>query len=157
MKNATFLLLAFVLALAGCSGQDQSTPQSSGPALTAAPPAETPAPAAVQPAKPTSPERIAEIEASGQTGMWATVTEVCPKDIKTGLRTMLVWNVKESGAQRVILYVVDANGGERNFGQGDAVGEKESGPWLRPGLMFRIRNYETKDELGTLVIGEKTC
>ena len=90
MKNATFLLLAFVLALAGCSGQDQSTPQSSGPALTAAPPPETPAPAAVQPAKPTSPERIAEIEASGQTGMWATVTEVCPKDIKTGLRTMLV-------------------------------------------------------------------
>lgn len=154
MKNAPFFVLASVLALAGCTRQEPAAPQKQAePASKTTTPAKTPA----QAPKPTSPERIAEIEASGQTGVWTTVTEVCRKDIRAGLRTTLVWNVKASGAQRVILYVVDPNGTERNFGQGQSVDERETGPWMRPGLTLRVRNYDTKDELGTVVIGEKSC
>lgn len=155
VKNATLLVFTTAVLLAGCQGQEQPVQQPASQAPTAT---EAPAPAPVpQAPKPTSPERIAEIEASGRTGVWASVTEVCGTDIKAGLRTTLTWNVKDTGADRVILYVVDPNGTERNFAQGKAVGEKESGPWLRPGLTFRVRNYDTKDELGTVVIGEKSC
>jgi hypothetical protein len=153
VKNSALIVLATSLLFAGCSKQEQ--PQSA-PTTTTPAPVAAPAPAP-QPPKATSPERIAEIEASGKTGMWATVTKVCPAEAKAGLRTTLVWNVKATGANRVILYVVDPNGKERNFGQGGAVGERETGPWLRPGRTFRIRNYDTKDDLGTVVIGGKSC
>ena len=151
VKNAALVVLTTALLFVGCSKQEQ--PQVA-PATTTKPPVTAPAP---QAPKATSPERIAEIEASGKTGMWATVTDVCPADIQAGIRTTLVWNVKASGAKRVILYVVDPDGKERNFGQGAAVGEKETGPWLHPGRTFRIRNYDTKDDLGTVVIGKKSC
>jgi hypothetical protein len=156
VKIATYLVLASALTLVGCSGQEQPAPQQQSQAAEAPQAAPTPAPAARLP-KPTSPERIAEIEASGKSGLWATVTDVCRKEIRSGVRTTLVWNVKDSGAKRVILYVVDANGSERNFGQGPSVGDRETGPWLRPGLTFRVRNYDTKDDLGSIVIGEKSC
>lgn len=158
VKIAIHFVLASALTLVGCSGQEQPAPQQQSQATPApqAAPAPAPAPAAQLP-KPTSPERIAEIEASGKSGVWATVTDVCRQEIKSGVRTTLVWNVKDAGAERVILYVVDPNGAERNFGQGPSVGERETGPWLRPGLTFRVRNYDTKDELGTVVIGEKSC
>ena len=154
VKNAALFVLATALLFVGCSKQEQ--PQSAPAATTTPAPVAAPAPVPQVP-KATSPERIAEIEASGRTGMWATVTEVCPAEVKAGIRTTLVWNVKASGANRVILYVVDPDGRERNFGQGAAVGERETGPWLRPGRTFRIRNYDTKDDLGTVVIGEKSC
>ncbi|GAB3379196.1 hypothetical protein [Lysobacter fragariae] len=162
MKNAALLVLASTLAFAGCSQEapaPQATPQQEATqaAPAPAPVPEPAAPAAPQPPKPTTPERMAEIEAMGQTGIWATMTEVCKKEVKQGLRTTLMWNVKATGAERVILYVVDPNGSERNFARGQSVGERETGPWLRPGLTFRIRNYDTKADLGTLVIGEKSC
>ena len=85
------------------------------------------------------------------------MTEVCPADVKTGIRTTLTWNVKASGATRVILYVLDADGKERHFGQGAAVGERETGPWLVPGRAFRVRDFHQGNELGTVVIGRKSC
>lgn len=145
------VLASSLLALAACSKQEQT------PVATPAPPQSTPstpAPRAAQPPRPTSPERIAEIKASGQKGMWATVTDVCRGDIKSGVRTTLVWNV-EGQAERVILYVVDSKHGETHFGQGGAVGERETGPWLRPGLSFRIRNFDTREELGAIEIHER--
>lgn len=151
MKKAVFAVVAASLLFAGCSRQE--SPESAPTAQTQPTP---PVPAPQAPLAP-SPERIAEIEASGQTGLWSTVTEVCPADVKAGVRTMLVWNVKASGAKRVVLYVVDPDGRERNFGQGEAVGERETGPWLVPGRTFRIRNFHTGDALGTVVIGKKAC
>lgn len=107
--------------------------------------------------KPTSPERIAEIESTGKTGLWATSPEVCMKEVGKGLRTMLVWNVKDQGASRVVVYVISNAGEEHHFGQGGPVGEKESGPWLRPGLVFMIRDYDSKEALGSVTIMEKPC
>jgi hypothetical protein len=146
-----FVLALGLLALAACSKQEQT------PAATPAPQQPTvpaPAPRAAQPPKATSPERIAEIRASGQRGLWATVADVCQGDIKSGVRTTLVWNV-EGQAERVVLYVVDPKHGETHFGQGGPVGERETGPWLRPGLTFRIRNFDTKEELGAIEIHER--
>jgi len=145
------VLASSLLALAACSKQEQAPVATPAPQQSTAP---APAPRAAQPPKPTSPERIAEIKASGQTGLWATVVDVCPADVKAGVRTTLVWNV-EGQAERVILYVVDPKHGETHFGQGGAVGERETGPWLRPGLSFRIRNFDTKEELGALGIQER--
>jgi hypothetical protein len=54
-------------------------------------------------------------------------------------------------------HVVDKNGQERNFGQGGPIGLKETGPWLRPGITFKIRAADSKQELGSVVIGEKQC
>ena len=104
-----------------------------------------------------TPEEIAQIDASGKTGLWSDVTDVCPKDAKAGVRTTLTWNVKASGAERVVVYVVDKNGQERNFGQGGPIGLKETGPWLHPGIIFKIRAADSKQELGSVVIGEKQC
>jgi hypothetical protein len=158
MKNPAilFVLAAGLMTLGACSRQEQPATAET-PAAAPAPEPAAPAPAAKpQPPKPTSPERIAEIEASGKTGLWATVTDVCRKDVKSGVRTTLAWNVKGQ-AERVILYVVDAKHGETHFGQGGPVGERESGPWLQPGLTFRIRNFDTKEDVGSVVIGERAA
>jgi hypothetical protein len=146
-----FVLALGLLALAACSKQEQTPAATPAPQQPTAP---APAPRAAQAPKPTSPERIAEIKASGQKGLWATVADVCRDDIKSGVRTTLVWNV-EGQAERVVLYVVDQKHGETHFGQGGPVGERETGPWLRPGLSFRIRNFDTKEELGAIEINER--
>ena len=154
VNNLTKMLVLALspLVLAACSKEQQT------PVATPVPPQSTvsaPAPSAARPPRPTSPERIAEIKASGKKGLWATVADVCPGDIKSGLRTTLAWNV-EGRAERVILYVVDAKHGEMHFGQGGAVGERETGPWLRPGVSFRIRNFDTREELGVVEINERS-
>ena len=149
-KTSIPLVLAGFLLLAACSKSEQ--PVAESPASTgAATPVSSSSP---QPATPASPERIAELEASGKTGLWATVDDVCARDIRSGVRTMLRWNVK-GRADRVTLYVVDAKHGETHFGQGGPVGERETGPWLRPGLTFRIRNHDTKEDLGSVVIAAR--
>lgn len=135
-------LLAGFLSLAACSQPEQPTAASG----TQAPPA-----AAKQ---QTPEERLAAIEASGRTGLWASVSDVCRQDIGHGVRTTLSWNVK-GHADHVVLFVIDAKHGEQHFGQGGPVGERETGPWLQPGLVFLIRAAGTNEELGRVQIGEK--
>lgn len=147
------LVLLLATALVACQKSEPSQPERT----SEVPSSFEAKPAPAIPPKPTSPERIAEIEATGQTGLWATTSEVCTSEVRSGLRTMLVWNVKGTGASRVIVYVVTNDGEERHFGQGGPVGEKETGPWLRPGLVFKIRNFESKEELGSVTITGKSC
>lgn len=150
------LLAAFVvLGLAACN------PQAPTPSVTNPSPADSAnSDAAKKPIAKKLPRRItaeeiAQIEASGRTGLWSEVTEMCPG--AKPVRTTLTWNVKSSGAARVVVYVLAKNGEERNFGQGGAIGLKETGPWLRPGTTFKIRAAGTKQELGSLTISEKQC
>ncbi len=142
------------LALAACKPKVEpaEAPQSEASEATQ-PPTESEAPPNPFP-KNASPERIAEIQTIGRTGLWSDVTEVCRGQRP---RAVLTWNVADSGAERVILYVLDKDGSERNFGQGGAVGEKQTGPWLSPGTTFRLRDKAEKAELASLVIGEKSC
>jgi len=128
---------------------------TAAPATTTAP-AAIPGPATPKPAGPTA-EELAAIEATGKTGLWADVSEVCAKDVKTGIATMVSWNVQTETDGRVIVSLVDTAGKERDFGNGGPIGHKQTGPWLRPGLKFRLRTKDGDKQLAELVIAEKKC
>jgi len=156
MSNAlarTAPTLLVLIALAACN-REAPTPAPADAAPATREPAAVPAPPARRPARRITPDEIAQIEASGRTGLWSEVTEVCAG--AKPVRTTLTWNVAPSGAERVVVYVVD-KGVERNFGQGGPIGLKETGPWLRAGTEFKLRAAGTKEELGNLVIGRKQC
>lgn len=161
MNKTYYIVVLSALLLSGCGRKDADsspTPASAQPvaaANSASPTAEKPAPKPI-PAR-LSAEDIAAIEATGKTGLWADVTEVCAKDVKTGVSTMLTWNVKDRHDGRVVVYLIDKNGAPRNFGQGGPVGQKQTGPWLRPGMVFKIRSLDTKQDLSELVISETQC
>lgn len=135
----TAMLATSVLA-SGCK-QKVAEPAPAPPAAaTEAPPAAKPLPRIAPPA------RIAEIKASGKTGFWSDPAEACP-----GRRTaILTWNVEASGATSVILYGVGKDGNERKFGHGGPVGERQTGPWVRPGITFKLRNADGGAELGSI-------
>ena len=154
MKPNHLALVCSLLLLGACS-RPEPVPATEASTSTTTAPADV-AVAQPQPPKVVTAERIQEIEASGQTGLWSSVNEICAKDVNQGLRTTLTWNVKDKNPEKVVVFVLDKHG-ERHFGQGGPVGEKESGPWLRPGLTFKIRDSNTNDELGSVVIGEKSC
>lgn len=156
MKPTHIATLLLALAATGCNKPQAPVPTASLPR-----PAQEQAPSAAQKAKvlppQATPEEIAEIEATGRTGLWSDVNEVCIADARKGIRATLYWNVKDSGAERVIVYAVDRAGKEKNFGRGGPVGRKQTGPWLRPGVSFKIRAADTQEELGKVLIGEKPC
>ncbi len=155
-----FLACAFAcFLLLGCKEKiDPSTPAAAPAAqdgeAAATDAAGAPATGARQATGPATPARIAEIEADGKRGFWSETTEVCRGDHP---RAWLVWNVRDSGAERVVVYVVDKAGEEQHFGQGGPVGEKQTGPWLYPGIVFKLRAMDDGRELGSVQVGEKAC
>lgn len=158
MKSVLACTLAAFLLL-GCKDKIQDDDPAAAPAPAVQPAGSDRGAATVQadgrqPTGPATPERTAAIEADGRTGLWSEVTEVCRGDHP---RTWLLWNVRDSGAERVIVYVVDKTGEERHFGQGGPVGEKQTGPWLVPGIEFKLRAMDDGRELGSIRIGEKAC
>lgn len=158
MKAIPCLLFCSVLALSACKDKIENNTADSADAA----PANVEAPADAAPGtdaadatpqrRGTSPERIAAIEATGRTGLWADVDATCGAGPREARITTLAWNVTGSGAERVVVYVVNEDGEERNFGTGGPIGEKQTGPWLRPGITFRIRDRETKEQIDEVVI-----
>jgi hypothetical protein len=74
------------------------------------------------------------------------------------LTALLRWNVSDSGATGIVLTVFDPRQGEeKRFGRGGPSGTKQTGPWLRPGLVFRVRNQADNTELGKVAIEGRTC
>lgn len=154
MKRYPLLCLTVAaLLLSACNRPANDTAATPSAARTA--PAV--APVAKPRARRITAEDIAQIEATGRTGLWSQITEVCRQPVKPGIATLLTWNVKASGADTVVLYVVARNGQERNFGRGGPVGRKATGPWLRPGTVFKLRRQDNKQEVGAVTIGEKAC
>lgn len=156
MKALPCLLFCSVLALSACKDkiENDTTLPAADPAAAATADDAGQAPARADNDRPrvTTPERIAAIEAEGRTGLWADVDATCGTGPRENRVTTLTWNVTESGSERVVLYVVSEDGNERNFGTGGPVGEKETGPWLRPDITFRLRDRETKEQIDELVI-----
>lgn len=157
MRNSLIFIL-FIMPLAtGCKDKVErptashaSTSQSAKQSDGSPDPPDDPAPKP-QPGQIT-PERVAEIKASGRTGFWSQITEVCPR---TWEETTLTWNISNEPVNRFVVYVVDKDGTEHHFGQGGAVGEKRTGPWLKPGLQFKLRSAGDKREVGVVEIGLK--
>jgi hypothetical protein len=91
-------------------------------------------------------------------GLSAAPDSVRNCDVKAGVATLLRWDVTDSGAQRVVLTVQNPKRGEeKRFGRGGPVGSKQTGPWLRPGLIFRLRDQATNAELGSVIINGVPC
>lgn len=157
MRTPIATALALALVLAGCKQKiDDSaantslpTPASAQRAAPAPPQARASTGSTKKLPRFASPARIAEIKASGRNGFWIDTPEFCP-----GHRVgVLTWNVEASGARKVVVYVIDSKGGkENNFGRGGPVGERQTGPWLKPGLTFKLRNADGGAELGSITI-----
>lgn len=166
MNKSLILVAAFGLAsISACkpiSTPDQSQSAPSATAANAANAANAASPAPARKRAPVvTPERIAEITASGRKGFWSNVSEVCPSDRPLSDAT-LTWNVTDSGVKRVVVYLIDpkrdSDGKGRHLGGPlGPVGERTTGHWLRPGMIFKLRSRDDDKELGSIIIGEKPC
>ena len=154
MKKAPILAAALALALAACNQEPASSPTGQAPDASPAAVAGAPAAAPTQ-ASAQGKVDVAGIEASGKTGLWAEPAGVCAKGSKDGV--LIAWNVKDSGAAKVDVNVLTKEGDERNFAKGGPIGGKNSGRWVRPGRIFKVRDAATGDELGTVTIEETQC
>jgi hypothetical protein len=161
MRQNTLLLLSSMLGacllLAGCG--DRNGAGQPAPAADTAPAAAGEV-AGTEPAAgeadaqrhKLTPARIEEIRASGRKGLWSDPAEVCPGDNPRG---MIGWNVEDSGADTVAVYLVGKSGSEKLFAQGGPVGEKATGPWLRPDMSFKVRAKADARELGNVTVPAK--
>ena len=134
------LLLSGAVAFAGCRRTDVPAPDAgtdNAPAQTVAAP-----PPALEPVK----------------GLVADPAVVRTCDVNKGLTTTLRWDVSDSGAERVVLYVLSPKQEkEKPFGRGGAVGSKQTGPWVRPGMVFTVRNLADQAELASVTIEGTPC
>ena len=152
MKNA---LVFTVLLSIGISGCDRSEP---APAGTQPDTAKTEAaPQAAKQPRDLTAAQVAQIAASGRTGLWADVPEVCTDRHKRRGAVTVAWNVQATGTKSVVLYLLGRNGNTRRVGRGNAIGGKPVGTWARPGSTFVLRAPDSQVDLGKLVIGGKQC
>jgi len=142
MKPHYFSVLFAAACLAACS-------QSPQPAVT--------------PSVPTSGIATAPPTNETQSGPADPGCEFCavPATVKRcevahGARTTLFWDVATKGVKQVVIYVVDKNGVDQHFGKGPAKGSKVTGPWLKPGLQFKLKDAQGK-ELGIVTIDGVDC
>ncbi len=142
MKLQLATLLFAAVSLAGCS-------QSPQPALSPATPAS-------QAPKPAAGNQVSTDTANPDCEFCAVPATVRRCEVGHGVRTTLFWNVESKGVKQVVLYVAGKNGIDKHFGVGPAKGSKLTGPWLQPGLQFKIKDMQGK-ELDVLTIDGVAC
>lgn len=142
MKLQLATLLFAAVSSAGCS-------QSPQPALSPATPASQ-APMA------TAGNQVPAAAANPDCEFCAVPAIVKRCEVRHGVRTTLFWNVESKGVKQVVVYVVDKNGIDKHFGVGPAKGSKLTGPWLQPGIQFKIKDMQGK-ELDVLTIDGVPC
>lgn len=75
-------------------------------------------------------------------GRFAGSITLSPASICSNARGMVVtvaWRVADAGAQPVSVNIRDARGREKPFSKGPASGQRDTGPWVRPGMHFVLR------------------
>ncbi|MDI1254205.1 hypothetical protein [Thermomonas sp.] len=77
-------------------------------------------------------------------------------DIAAGVRTTLHWNVTDPKITKLGIFVVDDAGKDSPFAEQGLVGSLETGPWLKPGLTFKLKD-SNGNVLNTIVIKGKAC
>jgi hypothetical protein len=155
MTKTLIFSALLALSVSACN-RPATTPAATGSAATTQASAGDKHPA--KPAKRSrklTAEQLAQVAASGKTGLWSDTPDVCRRRAARKPLT-LMWNVQASGAKTVALYLVQRNG-ERRVGRGDAIGGHVVGKWPRPGTTFLLRDPDNKTELGKLVLGAKPC
>jgi hypothetical protein len=152
MKNTIIFSMLLATSLVGCNRPDATGTTGN----KASPAAATSAATTKGKRGALTAEQLAQIGASGKTGLWADVSEVCANRRKRK-PVMLAWNVQASGAKQVAVYLLDKDGKERRVAQGDAIGGRIIGRWLHPGSTLVLHAPGDTKELGRLVIGTKSC
>lgn len=76
-------------------------------------------------------------------------------EIASGVRTTLYWKV-DPALPRVGIFVVDDAGKDSPFAEQPPTGSIQTGPWLKPGLTFKLKD-PAGTVLHTLVIAGKDC
>lgn len=106
-------------------------------------------------AAPAIGEVPAQPEAADRTGIWAEPAGVCSRGDKDGV--LIGWNVRGTGVDKVQVDVATSEGREKSFAKGGASGSKQTGRWVRPGHVFKLRNQATGEELGVVTVSETPC
>src|SRR4029077_1562755 len=68
----------------------------------------------------------------------------------------LSWDARSSGEQDVALFVFLPDG-ERLFAHGGAQGSQDTGPWVQPNTVFKLKSRDGSRELASLTVGSKDC
>lgn len=68
------------------------------------------------------------------------------------------WDVREARPQitGVAIYV-GSGAATKLFAEGGPSGEAETGPWVRPGSEFELKDKGTSESLGHVTVGGPTC
>jgi hypothetical protein len=125
-------------------------------ALTACnrPPAQAPGETAPAPSGPVA--AAAEPAVDRNCAFCADPGYVRTCEIAQGVRTTLYWNLEDRTSGAVDIFVVDDAGKDSPFAQQPPRGSIETGPWLRPGLTFKVKDSEGK-VLESLEIAGRDC
>jgi hypothetical protein len=84
-----------------------------------------------------------------------SIVRIC--EVHTGVPTTLHWHLGDDNVPVVNMFVVDEQGVEQAFAQQGAEGALQTGPWLRPGITFRLRDDRDGKQLAELVIDGVEC
>ena len=77
-------------------------------------------------------------------------------EIAQGVKTTLYWNVQDPAVPIIGIYVVDDAGKDSPFAEQPSKGSIQTGPWLKPGLTFKLKDTNGK-LLHSVVIAGKDC
>lgn len=77
-------------------------------------------------------------------------------DVAGGVTTTLRWNVEDRGVSTVGIFVVDDAGVDSPFAEQPASGTLQTGPWLKPGLTFKLKDPQG-NLLETVTITGRGC
>ena len=79
-----------------------------------------------------------------------------PCTASPGSKVLVTWDT--SPAKGIVdVSTVGPNGRETLFATGGPRGSKETGPWMRPGSTFVVRNHASGAELGRAAISSAAC
>jgi hypothetical protein len=74
----------------------------------------------------------------------------------SGATVRLAWDTRPSGEQDVAIFVRQGNE-EKLFAHGGPEGSQETGPWVRPNMVFTLRSRDGSRKLASLVVGFESC
>ena len=69
----------------------------------------------------------------------------------------VTWNVKPAGIHSIKIFAQATGGVETLFVEGAAEGSADTGPWVEPGLVLRLRDGDSGKEIADLTVKGKKC
>ena len=143
VRGCTFLV--FSLVLAGCNK-----------------PVAEPVAATDQPAAATAANGESASSAATQAALHGTngllTANPGSADCATPADVEFTWDTtSHPDAPNVEIWIGDAGPGAVIFASGGATGKQSTGPWVKPGTVFVMRNPANKQELDRITIGGDVC